>query len=242
MKTALRLTAALAIPMVLSACSGGGSQLPGSFPGGPAIQMPSDFGQIPGAPAAPQVPPAGEAPIRLYGTVTLYGDSIMAGNGTAETPAMTLQRLRPNLTVTDRAVAGTSLAMLATGWAARERNSQIVVIENGVIDSWTGANLPNFLATLRALINDCRANRQIPVLTGYSYQEEGILTLSSLLSRNTFNAAVEALAAELEVPFANWGTVRFDGTGDLLDGVHPGKAYSDRLVERLASTLDGVLA
>jgi len=47
-------------------------------------------------------------------TVEIYGDSIMAYNGTATTPAMMLQLIRPNLqVVADHSVLGMSLADLA---------------------------------------------------------------------------------------------------------------------------------
>ena len=72
-------------------------------------------------------------------TVELYGDSILAGNGDAETPAMTLQRLRPGIEViADHSVAGKQLAALATVFPNEARSARIVVIENGVIDSWYG--------------------------------------------------------------------------------------------------------
>ena len=42
----------------------------------------------------------------------------------------------------------------------------------------------------------------------------------------------------MDVAFADWGSVPFDGPVDVPDGVHPNKTYSDRLIEQLASTLD----
>ncbi|MBT2321273.1 SGNH/GDSL hydrolase family protein [Variovorax paradoxus] len=237
MKKALRLTAITAT-LFLSACGGGGSS---SGPGYAPIPAPADPVSQPAPPTQP-TPPAAPAPNGAPTfNVILYGDSIMAGNGTNETPAMTLQRLRPNLTVTDRAVAGTSLATLATGWGTSDRAAnRVVVIENGAIDSWQGMRLETFLTTMRALVFSVRAEGRIPVFTGYSRQVPGILSWDQIASRDIFNASLYNLAGELAVPFADWGAVEFNGSIDLMDGVHPGKTYSDRLVQRLAETLDGV--
>lgn len=69
----------------------------------------------------------------------------MAGNGDAETPAMTLQRLRPGIEViADHSVAGKQLAALATVFPNEARSARIVVIENGVIDSWYGLPVASF--------------------------------------------------------------------------------------------------
>ncbi|WP_213956360.1 SGNH/GDSL hydrolase family protein [Variovorax sp. dw_954] len=174
-------------------------------------------------------------------TVDLYGDSIMAGNGTPETPAVVLHALRPGLKVVDHAVAGTSLAMLANTFATSPRTGRFVVIENGVIDSWTSTPPEDFRDALRGMLLHVRAEGRVPVLTGYSFQVPGTLTPMSVLRRDQFNAVAKALAGELGVPFADWGAARFDGADDLMDTVHPARAYSDRLVERLALALDTVM-
>jgi len=175
-------------------------------------------------------------------TVELYGDSIMAGNGTLETPAMTLQRLRPKMqVVADHAVAGTMLSMLAPDFAASPRSARYVVIENGVIDSWKGVGVPVLLSNYGAMIGQIRSEGRVPVLTGFARQAiGGALTDDSIRRRDTYDALLKSYAAEQGVAFADWGAVRFDGPADLTDFVHPNKTYSDRLVEQLATTLDRV--
>jgi len=219
--------------VVLTACGGGGDD------GGGDGQYAStgSYAQEPAKPAqeGKAVPVAGQAC-----TVELYGDSIMAGNGTSETPARTLQRLRPGLQiVADHSVPGTTLSMLYSKFADDPRMARYVVIENGVIDAWQGVPLQPFLNTYSVLIEKLRSEGRVPVLTGFSRQT-GPIKGGDVLLRDGFDAAVGGLAAASGVAFANWGDVPFNGSSDLLDTVHPNKAYSDRLVEQLALTLDKV--
>src|SRR5689334_19245628 len=111
----------------LAACGGGGgSSLPVAF-GDTGTAASSVIGQ-----EAVDGEMVQSKPIESC-TVELYGDSIMAGNGTAETPAMTLQRIRPGFNVVaDHAVAGTMLSMLYPSFDAAARSARFVVIENGV--------------------------------------------------------------------------------------------------------------
>ena len=175
-------------------------------------------------------------------TVELYGDSIMAGNGSAETPAKTLQRLRPGLSVlADHSVAGTELAMLYPEFASDPRTARYVVIENGVIDAWHGAAIQPFLNTYGAMIEQLHSEGRVPVLTGFARQAMGgVLTGEDIARRDSYDTDVRGYAIALNVAFADWGAVQFDGESDLLDFVHPNKTYSDRLVEQLALTLDKV--
>jgi hypothetical protein len=77
------------------------------------------------------------------------------------------------------------------------------------------------------------------VLTGFSRQARGgELGHVSLLLRDYYDAVIQAIATNTGVPFADWGSVPFFGAWDLVDFVHPNKNYSDRLIWRLALTLD----
>lgn len=190
-------------------------------------------------PAESEIPASPSKPIEIC-TVELYGDSIMAGNGTPETPAMTLQRIRPGFkVVADHAVAGTMLSMLYPSFASHPRGARFVVIENGVIDSWRGLSPLTMQAMYSSMIEKLRAEGRVPVLTGFSRQTlDGVLSGEQIVRRDPYDAFFKNYAGSVDVAFADWGSVRFDGPVDLLDGVHPNKTYSDRLVEQLASTLD----
>jgi hypothetical protein len=171
-------------------------------------------------------------------SVELYGDSIMAGNYTAETPALTLKRMRPELTVIDKALAGTRLMVLAMSFMNDPRSSRYIVIENGNIDSWGGTDPAVFRATLASMVDYVRAEGRVPVLTGLSnLWPSPQVKAESIIGRAVFDAVIRELAADKGVLFADWGAARFDGAADVPDGVHPVKPYSDRLVERLAAVI-----
>ena len=235
MKTALRLSAATALCMSLTACGGDAP----SFPG--LVLVPNN------TPAAPPLAPLSALPDQAFvGSrrgVIAYGDSILAGNGTAETPMMVLQRTRPAYRIVDRSVAGTRLDALAAKFDREDlTGGDVVVVENGVIDSWFEAPIGEFLTNIDKVVERIRIEGRIPVITGFSHQVVGdMLTKSAIARRDFYNMALKLECASSHVVFADWGSAMFGGTAELLDTVHPGKVYSDRLVERLASAIDQAL-
>ena len=173
-------------------------------------------------------------------TIEIYGDSIMAYNGTATTPAMMLQLIRPNLqVVADHSVFGMSLADLAPPFPYFTRTAHFVIIENGVIDAWAAKPINTVIYEYYVMIQKVRDEGRIPVLTGFSHQAPGgILNHVSLQLRDFYDSVIQSIATNTGVPFADWGSVPFYGAWDLIDFVHPNKNYSDRLIGRLAMTLD----
>lgn len=228
-----KLTLTVLAAVALAACGGGGGGTSGVPIGLGNAGVPSDEHKPDEAAITPS------KTIEAC-TVELYGDSIMAGNGTPETPAMTLQRIRPGFKmVADHAVAGTMLSMLYPSFASGPRSARFVVIENGVIDAWRGVAVASMQEMYRSMTEKLRAEGRVPVLTGFSRQSPGgMLSEEEMARRDPYDAYFKAYAANAGVAFADWGAVRFDGPVDLLDGVHPNKTYSDRLVAQLASTLD----
>jgi len=201
----------------------------------------------------PAAPTSSSSALPATGTVTLHGDSIIRGEyldraamsptdvnaRLAEPIAATLQRLRPGLQVDDRSLSGQTLMVLASGFASDLRTSTVVVIENGVIDAWQGVPLTDFVATLGDLVERVQAEGRVPVLAGFARQVAGPFVSQDMLRRrDLYDQAVRGLAQQMGVVFADLGAARFDGAGDLQDGVHPSKAYSDRLAERIALALD----
>ena len=234
MKTALRLSAATALCMSLTACGG---DTP-SFPG--LVLVPTNTTPAPLAPLS-ALPDQGVVGGRRG--VIGYGDSILAGNGTEITPMQVLQSMRPAYRIVDRARAGTRLDTLAAKFDAEDlAGGDVVVIENGVIDSWFDAPIGQFLSHIDNIVSRIRVEGRIPVITGFSRQVPGMLDGAALALRDYFDLALKLECAALKVVFADWGAVPFGGAEELLDGVHPAKAYSDRLVDRLASAIDQSLA
>lgn len=173
-------------------------------------------------------------------TVEIYGDSIMASNSTAVTPAMRLQQVRPNLLiVADHSVGGMRLGDLAPVFPYQTRSAHYVIIENGVIDAWQGRNINSVIVDYYDMIQRVRNEGRVPVLTGFSHQARGgPLSNVSLQLRDFYDSVIQAIAMNTGVPFADWGSVPFYGAWDLVDFVHPNRDYSDRLIGRLAMMLD----
>lgn len=172
-------------------------------------------------------------------TVEIYGDSIMVSNWTAETPAKTLQRIRPNLVIVDHSVAGMSLDALATFFPDVTRTAHFIVIENGVIDALEGRNINTVMYEYAAIVQRVRDEGRVPILTGFSHQAPGGgLGYTQLWRRDFYDSVVQAVARNANVTFADWGSVPFYGAVDLVDSMHPNLDYSNRLIGRLALTLD----
>ncbi|MDM0035681.1 SGNH/GDSL hydrolase family protein [Variovorax sp. J22P271] len=220
---------------LLAGCGGGGD---GGMAVGTVVQSdaPPAAGSSKGLDTAPRLKPDEDAALC---TVEIYGDSIMALNGTAESPVMTLQRIRPNLVFTDHSAQGMRLLDLASAFPWVTRSARFVIIENGVIDAWQGASINAVINEYNAIIQRVRDEGRVPVLTGFSHQARGgPMGYGDLLRRDFYDSVVQAVAANTHTAFADWGSVPFYGAWDLLDFVHPNKNYSDRLVGRLAITLD----
>ena len=149
----------------LAGCGGGGDG------GGGFAAMPGAAASSKGQDAAVASKPAEDASLC---TVELYGDSIMATNGTAVTPAAMLQLVRPNLlVVADHSVPGMRLIDLAPAFPSVPRSAHYVIIENGVIDAWQGANINTVINEYYAIIQRVRDEGRVPVLTGFSRQARG---------------------------------------------------------------------
>ncbi|CAN7739434.1 SGNH/GDSL hydrolase family protein [Variovorax sp. LjRoot84] len=227
------------LTVFLAGCGGGGE-------GGGGNAAPSTVGQFVATPGAGSskgqdaATPSKSADASLC-SVEIYGDSIMLTNGTAVTPAMTLQLVRPNLlVVADHSVGGMSLGELAANFAGLTRSAHYVIIENGVIDAWQGRNINTVIGEYYAIIQKVRDEGRVPVLTGFSRQSRGELNYFQLQLRDFYDTVVQAIATNTNTTFADWGSVPFYGSWDLVDTVHPNKNYSDRLIGRLALTLDAI--
>ncbi|MDM0072521.1 hypothetical protein [Variovorax sp. J31P207] len=119
------------------------------------------------------------------------------------------------------------------------RSGHFVIIENGVIDAWEGKNINTVIYDYYALIQRVRDEGRIPVLTGFSHQAlGGELNYFNLRFRDFYDTIVQAVAINTSTTFADWGRVPFYGAFDLIDFVHPNRNYSNRLIGRLAMTLD----
>lgn len=169
----------------------------------------------------------------------LYGDSIMRGTYSTDPtvqPTALLQAYLPGTTWEDHTMPGRRLLdLIPLITPIQFFTTRYTVIEHGVIDSWQGFEVE---ANYRNVIARIRAEGSTPIVTGFSNQVAGgTLTAEHLYLRSIQNAKLRALCKELNVLFCDLDTVEFHGGGDLLDTVHPVRAYSDRLVIRIGETL-----
>jgi GDSL-like Lipase/Acylhydrolase family len=180
--------------------------------------------------ARPQVPAA----LREC-SVTLYGDSILAGatfpNGRlAEPPAAAVRRMRPSYRTVDRALAGDNAQMRMPVMLRQQIDTRIVVLGHGLNDA---ANALPYEEPLRAMVKRARSQGRAVVITGISQ------TVGGTANEGTYNALAQRIAKEEGAIFANWGAVQVVAA-DMADPVHPGQRQSTRLVEHLVRTLDKV--
>ena len=107
-------------------------------------------------------------------------------------------------------------------------NARFVVLEDGMNDA--GHDF-DYEQPLRSMVQRVKSLGKTAIVTGLSRVAKGVP------SRDAYDAIARRVAKEEGMPFADWGSVMYSAD-DMADDVHPGQAYSTRLTERLASTLD----
>lgn len=197
---------------------------------------------------------------QLACTVEINGDSGMDAPGII-TPPNILKVMRPKWQVDDRSVQGLSLYALITGYAARyivhtdtwqggaqlpyasnTHTANVVVIENGGIDALEERDLVVYEQQLRELVDIVRNRGAIPVFTGIVVIPIGdVFTAPRVAHRDKINDIMHKVSEEMNVPFAGWDTAEFAGMSETIDQIHRTQTASDRLVVKLAATLDEVL-
>lgn len=197
------------------------------------------------APAAAHLKP-GEQP---RCDVTLYGDSILAAvylddNGVGQQwlyrPEIIINMYRPKWRVVNRTQPGQSLYALSLEIVNLPRDTKFVVLESGVIDSWTGEPVGG---RLMDFVNLFHSEGRDVILTGYAHQAVKTgkffwLTQDQIDRNAEWNAAAKYVAEQTNSEFAYWGDAPFFGAQDIIDAVHPGQTYSIRLSENLIAAMD----
>lgn len=189
-------------------------------------------------------------------TIELNADSIMDGVG-IERFSASLQKLRPNFVIDDRAVSGLTLRSVYNGYTTvaaggpfshigpqmpfnrTVRNSKVVLIELGGNDAIGLADADVFKSQLEDMINIIISEGRIPVLTGIVSVAPGdIISQAAVIHVALFVAIVDELSIKYNVLNAHWSTVEFNGTTDTIDGIHWKQIPQDRLVARTIEVLD----
>jgi hypothetical protein len=90
----------------------------------------------------------------------------------------------------------------AQDWLA----ATVVVIENGVIDSWFDAPIGEFLSHIDSIVSRIRVEGRIPVITGFSRQSAAACWMAQPCApRLHFDTALKLECAALKVVFAGGG-------------------------------------
>ena len=218
--------------MVLAAtlivgCGGGGGG------GGAAAVAPMASSAAPAAEPPKASVPVGDA--RAGCSVTLEGDSILWGGyghnqRLAEPPAAALRRLRPAYAVIDNSAGGSTAAGRAPEFVKLPVGTRFVVLEHGINDGLFG-RVQDLAPALRSMVAHVKDQGATPVITGIARPAR------QAPARDAADAVARQVAADTGAWFADWGAVPVE-PAEMADVLHPGPAYSARLVERLAEVLD----
>ncbi|MDA8443921.1 SGNH/GDSL hydrolase family protein [Paracidovorax valerianellae] len=199
-------------------------------------------------------------------SVELNGDSILFGfdpasatGRNAQTPAQRIVFKRPGWVVDDRTAAGLRVYDLVRGYEEPFENappylfprgpqgpfdtephaSRIVVFQAGVNDhARPGFDLEQFEADYRGLIRVVRSLGRAAVVTGLTPVSDKIFGPEALATMRAINEVIHQVAKDTRTLHARWDSMPFSVDTDTTDGIHPTQAASDRLTDRLTTTLD----
>lgn len=213
------------LALLLAACGGGGAE-------------------------APTKPPLAR--------VAFYGDSIMAGaivvpykdSGeliSSWLPVRPVERIASiaGVEAVDYTVPGAAVREALAGqlWVkfppwedhVLVERARVLVVRFGPADAIRGTLPDAFERDLGRLVVLAREAGKRVLLVGTTRLQEGDARQQEL------DVRIRQVAVAHQVLFVDARAVRFDGAGDLVDGVHPTQAYSDRVSEAIAAALARLL-
>lgn len=192
--------------------------------------------------------------------IELNGDSIMYGHGIDIKPDSRLKEFRPDLIIENKAESGLTLNSLVKGYTTAwangpiprlgvqppfseiKRTSDVVVISLGGNDAYGNLPISEFENQLRAVISIIQNEGRTPIITGIvqlTPSDTGF-DQDTVHRSIEFNKVINNVTNELNVINANWSTVEYNGLSDTIDQIHRTQIASDRLVLRLAETIDKI--
>ena len=211
---ALTMLTLLLLALLLAGCGGGGGG------GGSGGGVPASVVAAP----TPVATPVASVPRDC--TVDLWGDSILAGQGTrgqlAQTPAQYIQTKRPAYAVVDDSVSGSGANASESRLHARELTARFVVLEWGVNDPAQGYT--DIAGVLTRDVAHVRALGHTPVLTG----------IDTAFNNPAIIAQPLAVAQATGAAYADWPSVQ----GGTVDGLHPDQTTSDAFAQKIVDVLD----
>lgn len=193
--------------------------------------------------------PAAPSPRSGPGTslpiIGLYGDSLLAGTATGQPnnliavpPVRRLRELshdrmvtidysRPGATTVDALRGGYAMPFEAWDTHMKTAPEQLVVLRYGGADFILGVQEKEFRRSLTQLVRVAQSHGKTVVLVGLIPVFKGVMK---------FDKVLRSVAWETRVRYIELSRVPFQKS-ELIDGIHPGQAYSDRLVQKLTPQL-----
>lgn len=198
-----------------------------------------------GAVQGERVPPVGPVTVEFFGDSLTWGAVDMGSNITSRLPVPPVRRaqelLGPDWYCVDMSLPGAIAAEVLAGTAflpagpfaahVRASPASVVVLRLGGADAIRGTPVADFERDLTELVRLAQAAGQRVLLVGvirlHLWRD---LTDAHLAAVDAMDAAVRRVATATGAGFADVRSVPVTFPDDLADTVHPGQAWSDRMV------------
>lgn len=191
-------------------------------------------------------------------TASFYGDSIIAGTGLSVRPVdMMTRAAQGRWRGVDYAVDGATVQNATYGhpklpfanWTAQMAvdPSRVIIVGYSGASAWIHPQgVDEYAGLLMLMVREAQRHSKVVLLRGMSHVARPIqgLTLDDDLRYATaladFHEATRVVAQQTGVEFIDLRAVSFNGTPDMLDGLHPNLEYSARLSEQTAAAVTRV--
>lgn len=180
--------------------------------------------------------------------ISFYGDSVTRGDGLNPRPVQRCTELAAGAFVgVDYAMGGMTVEHASNGhpslpyagafgdWILQDASAIVVIAHTGASAFGLGGEIDRYDMLLTAMINQAKSAGKAVVLVGATWvvhpmpgmpDVDSIQVLSNLAA---FDDRTEAIAEREGCLFLDVRSVPFGGAFELMDNVHPGQAYSDRV-------------
>lgn len=192
--------------------------------------------------------------------ISFYGDSITRGDGLSPRPVERRTELAKGAFIgVDYSLGGATVQDATAGdfrlpykmpfaeWIKQDPATICVIGHAGANALHYPDKIDEYDALLTAMISQAKASGKTVVLSGMTWvaapipevpEEVSVIKLQALAD---FDDRTEAIAAREDCPFMDLRTVPFNGQVDMLDNVHPGQAYADRISVYVTAFLVAVI-
>ena len=201
-----------------------------------------------------------KAPTTRPVLISFYGDSITRGDGLDPRPVERRTELAKGAFIgLDYSVGGATVQDATAGywklpykacfseWIKEDQSALIVIGHAGANALGYPDKIDEYDDLLTAMIHQAQATGKTVVLSGMSWvaapvqglpEADSVRILQALAD---FDDRTEAIAIRESCRFLDLRSVPFNGAVDMLDSVHPGQAYADRISAYVTTQLIEIL-